>query len=52
MFSNEQLQDMINGKVIGNKLPYENKNEKEIETHIRQLFYRINRISNIVCEAE
>lgn len=52
MLSNEQLQDLINGKIIGSKYPYENKNEQEIETHIRQLFYRINRILNIVCEAE
>lgn len=52
MFSNEQLQDLIKGKVVGNKFPYDTKNEQEIEAYIRQLFHRINRIPNLVCEAE
>ncbi|MEK3934404.1 hypothetical protein MKY41_03720 [Sporosarcina sp. FSL W7-1349] len=52
MFSHEQLQDLIEGKIVGNKFPYDTKNEQEIEAHIRRLFHRINRIPNVVCEAE
>lgn len=52
MFSNKQLQDLIEGKIIESKFPYDTNNEKEIEAHIRRLFHRINRIPNIVCEAE
>ncbi|WP_313892288.1 hypothetical protein [Psychrobacillus sp.] len=52
MFSNEQLQDLIEGKIVGNKFPYDTNNEQEIEAHIRRLLYRINRIPNLVCEAE
>ena len=52
MFSNKQLQGLIEGKIIGSKFPYDTNNEEEIEAHIRRLFYRINRIPNIVCEAE
>ena len=52
MFSNEQLQALIEGIVVGGKFPYDTNNEQEIEAHIRQLFYRINRIPNLVCEAE
>ena len=52
MFSNEQLQDLIEGKIVGNKFPYDTNNEQEIEAHIRRLFHRINRIPNLVCEAE
>ncbi|KHF38201.1 hypothetical protein [Halalkalibacter okhensis] len=52
MFSNQQLQDLIDGKIIGNKYPYDTNNELEIETHIKQLFYKINRIPTIICEAE
>ncbi|MDT8862585.1 hypothetical protein N0O92_20505 [Alkalihalobacillus sp. MEB130] len=52
MFSNEQLQALIEGKIIGNQYPYDTNNEQQIEAHIRQLFYRINRSPNIVCEAE
>lgn len=52
MFSNEQLQDLIDGKIIGDKFPYDTNNEQEIEAHIRRLLYRINRIPNLVCEAE
>lgn len=51
-FSNKQLQDLIQGKIVGDSFPYCTKNEVEIEAHIRRLFHRINRISNIVCEAE
>ena len=53
MFSNEQLQELIEGEIVGNKFPYDDKNnEQEIEAHIRRLFHRINRIPNLVCEAE
>ncbi|MFH5778893.1 hypothetical protein [Heyndrickxia oleronia] len=52
MFSNEQLQNLIEGKIIGSKFPYDTKNEQEIEAHIRRLYYRINRIPNLVCEVE
>ncbi|GGA78516.1 hypothetical protein [Ornithinibacillus halotolerans] len=52
MFSNEQLKAMIEGKVVGTEFPYDTNNDQEIEAHIRRLFYRINRIPNIVCEAE
>lgn len=52
MFSDEQLQAMIDGKIVGEKFPYDTKNEREIEAHIRRLFHRINRIPNVVCEAE
>ena len=36
----------------GSKFPYDTNNENEIEAHIRRLFHRINRIPNIICEAE
>ncbi|MCG7337519.1 hypothetical protein MHZ95_19860 [Sporosarcina sp. ACRSM] len=52
MFSNEQLQDLIRGRIVGNRFPYVANNEQEIEAHIQRLFYRINRIPNLVCEAE
>lgn len=52
MFSNEQLQGLIEGKIVGNKFPYDTNNEQEIEAHIRRLFHRIKRIPNLVCEAE
>ncbi|MED3575041.1 hypothetical protein ACTHO0_14120 [Cytobacillus praedii] len=52
MFSNKQLQALIDGKIVGNKFPYDTNNEKNIEGHIRQLFHRINRIPHMVCEAE
>ncbi|WP_078427615.1 hypothetical protein [Alkalihalobacterium alkalinitrilicum] len=52
MFSNEQLQALIEGRIVGNKFPYDTNNEHEIEAHIRRLYYRINRIPNLVCEAE
>ncbi|MCP3764677.1 hypothetical protein NLX67_20270 [Domibacillus sp. A3M-37] len=52
MFSNLQLRDLISGKIVGNKFPYDTDNEQEIEAHIRRLFHRINRIPNLICEAE
>lgn len=52
MFSNEQLQDLIEGEIVGDQFPYDTKSEQEIEAHIRRLFYRISRIPNVVCEAE
>ena len=52
MFSDEQLQAMIDGKIVGEKFPYDTNDEREIEAHIRRLFHRINRIPNVVCEAE
>lgn len=52
MFTNEQLQNLIDGKIIGHQFPYDSYSEEEIEAHIRRLFYRINRIPNLVCEAE
>jgi len=52
VFTNEQLQAMIDGKIIGEKFPYDTNDEREIEAHIRRLFHRMNRIPNIVCEAE
>lgn len=52
MFSNEQLQNLLAGKIVGNQFPYDTKEEKEVEAHIRRLYYRICRIPNLVCEAE
>ena len=52
MFSHGELQDLIQGEIVGNKFPYEPNNEQEIEAHIRRLFYRINRIPGVICEAE
>lgn len=52
MFSNDQLRDLIKGKIIGDKFPYDTGDEKEIEDHIRRLFYRIKRNHKLVCEAE
>ncbi|MCM3761945.1 hypothetical protein M3212_14310 [Alkalihalobacillus oceani] len=52
MFSKEQLQALIEGEILGETYPYDTKNEQEIEAHIRGLFYRINRIPHLVCEAE
>lgn len=51
-FSNEQLQTLIAGKIIGDAYPYDTNDEKEIVAHINRLFHRINRIPNVVCEAE
>ncbi|WP_026691245.1 hypothetical protein [Alteribacter aurantiacus] len=52
MFSREQLQDLINGKIVGSRFPYDTGNEREVEAHMRRLFYHINRIPNLICEAE
>lgn len=52
MFSNELLQNLIAGKIVGNQFPYDTNNEQEVEAHIRRLFHQINRIPNLVCEAE
>lgn len=52
MFSNEQLQDLIAGKIIGNTYPFDTSNVQEIEAHIRRLFHRINCIPHLICEAE
>lgn len=52
MFSNEQLKKLIAGKVIGGAYPYDTNDEQEIIAHINRLFHRINRIPNVVCEAE
>lgn len=52
MFSNEELQQMIDGKSIGHQYPYNTNNEQEIEAHIRRLFYRLIRIPNLIIEAE
>ncbi|WP_141770162.1 hypothetical protein [Bacillus massilinigeriensis] len=52
MFSNEQLQDLIEGKIIGNKFPYDTNSEQDIEAHIQRLLHRINRIPNLICEPE
>lgn len=34
MFSNNQLKDLIEGKVIGTTFPYDTNDEQEIEAHI------------------
>ncbi|MCT2536859.1 hypothetical protein NC661_16680 [Aquibacillus koreensis] len=52
MFSNVQLQQLIEGKIIGGRFPYDTNDEREIEAHIRRLYHRINRIPNLICEAE
>ena len=52
MFSNEELQRLIEGETVGNKFPYDTNSKQEIEAYIRQLFHRINRIPNLICEAE
>lgn len=52
MFSNEQLQTIIDGKSVGDQFPYNTNNEQEIEAHIRRLFHRVERIPNLIVEAE
>ncbi|AXH99332.1 hypothetical protein DV702_05995 [Sporosarcina sp. PTS2304] len=52
MFSNEQLSALIQGEIIGRGYPYNTQDETEIESHIRRLFHRIERIPNVMCEAE
>lgn len=52
MFSNEQLQELIKGNIVGNTFPYDTKNEAEIEAHMKRLYYRMKRIPNVICEAD
>lgn len=52
MFSNKELQDLIARKAVGNRFPYDTENQQEIDAHIRRFFYRLNRIPNLICEAE
>ena len=39
MFSNEQLQELIDGNIVGNTYPYSTNNEAEIEAHIKRFYY-------------
>ncbi|PYZ96684.1 hypothetical protein CR205_13370 [Alteribacter lacisalsi] len=48
----ESLRDLIDGRMVGNKYPYDTMDEKEITAHMKRLFYRMNRIPDLVCEAE
>lgn len=52
MFSEEQLKQLIEGKSVGEKYPYNTNNEEEIEAHIRRLYYRLKQIPNLIVEAE
>ncbi|HLR43271.1 MAG TPA: hypothetical protein VK067_08550 [Pseudogracilibacillus sp.] len=52
MYSHEQLQGFIKGEINGNAYPYDTKNVDEVETYLKQLYYQIKRIPNIICEAE
>lgn len=52
IFTNEQLQNLIDREIIGNQFPYDTNREEEIEAHIWRLFYRLKRIPGIICEAE
>src|SRR5699024_7569208 len=52
MYAHEQLQAFIKGEIHGDSYPYETNNEEEIEAYLKQLYYRIKRIPNIICEAE
>lgn len=52
MFSDEQLQRTIEGKAIGDYYPYNTNNEREIEAHIRRMFYRLKRIPHLIVDAE
>ncbi|MDV6377240.1 hypothetical protein ORD22_03065 [Sporosarcina sp. GW1-11] len=52
MLSDEQLQKLIEGKMVGDAFPYDTGDELEVESHIRRLFHRINRLPNVVCKAE
>ena len=52
MFTDEQLRNLIAGKMIGDSYPYDTNDDNEVEAHIRRLFYRLNRIPGIICEAE
>lgn len=52
MITNEQLKSLIEGKIIGDKFPYNTKSEDEILVHMKRLYHRIYRIPNLVVEAE
>lgn len=52
MFSDDQLQDAIEGKAVGDYYPYNTNNEREIEAHIRRMLYRLKRIPNLIVDAE
>lgn len=52
MFSNDDLQQLIAGRIISDQFPYDTRDEKEVSAHINRLFHRICRIPNVVCEAE
>jgi hypothetical protein len=52
LFTNEQLQMMINGQTVGTDYPYNTRDEKEIEKAIKNLFYNLRRSSLIDCDAE
>src|SRR5699024_6869604 len=52
MYANQQLQASIKGEIIGKSYPYDTHNVEEVESYIKQLYYRIKRIQNIICEAE
>lgn len=52
MFSDKQLQTVIEGNAIGDYFPYDTNNQQEIEAHIRRLFYRLKRIPDLILEAE
>ena len=40
------------GEIIGESYPYDTKDGKEVEAYIKQLYYRMKRIPNMLCEAE
>lgn len=52
IYTHEELQTLIKGEIIGDTFPYDKKNESEIESYLKQLYYRIKRIPNLICQAE
>lgn len=50
-FTNEQLQTMISEVPIGDTFPYNTKDKNQIEKHIKNLFYTLNRSKSLKCEA-
>lgn len=52
MYSHEQLKSFIKGEIIGESYPYGTKDEKKMEAYIKQLYNRVKRIPNMLCEAE
>lgn len=52
MYSHEQLKSFIKGEIIGESYPYDIKDKKEVEAYIKQLYYRMKQIPNMLCEAE